>query len=301
MIIQGGIWMAAIGLLLLGQIVAPLVVVPLALLLGALSLRLSANRPLPPVPPAAPFNWRDKTTLVIVTTCGDTHDLGTTIDQLLQHDERLHVLVCNTAPPHNRSSTERLVASDSSGRLHILNGETAKRRRSPVLASLHWATAAGYEQVVQMEADGRDDPAMVPVLLNNLASADLVTVSRRLESEESSVLFWHDNTLRGLMGSRCANWWANTNLKLWAFDSTATFRAWRAPLLRTVTAGGGELGMLPHVELLLRASRNHATIAELPVAFRSPRAEGCNMRTPSVMRVVVSVAALQRRYATARV
>lgn len=300
-ILQGGIWMTGIALTLLVMIVAPLLFVPLALSIGMLRLRLVTDRPLPPPPPTGSFRWQDHKTLVVVSSCCERHSVSDLLDQLLQHDDDLHVLVVDASPLHEHVPAVQVSQDHDLARVHVLTQSVPVNPSEVLSAGLRWAVSADYEQILHMNADGSDKVDLVSSLLEGLGSADLVVASRRMAADVA-----HDGVsdrprLLNFVRSRCENWCANVTLKMWSFDSTAGFRAWRAPLLHAVLADGPLLHpALAHVELLLRATRRRATIAEVLVAFASPRRGERPMPKTSLLHTLIGIATLRRRYSAAR-
>ena len=127
------------------------------------------------------------------------------------------------------------------------------------------ALAAGYEVVVQMDADLSHDPASLPALLAPIeaGTADLVIGSRYVPGGAIPAWPWHRRAL-----SRLGNRYATAALGVGARDITSGYRAYLAPVLAgldlpSVRADG--YGFM--IELAHRASARDVRILEVPITF----------------------------------
>jgi len=134
-------------------------------------------------------------------------------------------------------------------------------------AGFRYALEKGYENVVQIDADGQHDPAGVPALLNELVTADLV-LGARFAGEG-------DYTVRGprrwAMVILAAVLSRTSRTKL--TDTTSGYRASgsRAIALFAEHYPAEYLG--DTIEALVIASRSGLRIIQVPVAMR-PRTGG---------------------------
>lgn len=136
-----------------------------------------------------------------------------------------------------------------------------------------FALENGYENVVQIDSDGQHDPASVPALLAELASADLVLGARFAGEGDYRVTGprrWAMVVLASILSR-------TSRSKL--TDTTSGYRASgpRAVALFARLYPAEYLG--DTVEALVIASRSGLTIKQIPVSMR-PRAGGVPSQNP---------------------
>ena len=134
----------------------------------------------------------------------------------------------------------------------------------PCLAGARIAAARGVRAVVFLEADGTDDPAQVPRLVEPVLAgvADLVVGSRR-----SAV--HGDSPGRMPLHQRLGNWWLAFNLHLFfglRLSDDAPFRAIRLDLLEHLRLEQRAYAF--PTEMLVKARMAGARIAVRDVAYR---------------------------------
>ena len=129
---------------------------------------------------------------------------------------------------------------------------------------------AGYEVLIEMDADLSHDPSDLPRLISAIESgADLAIGSRYIPGGSIPAWAWHRRAL-----SICGNAYARLALGIGVHDMTSGFRAYRADLLSKVpleevtTDGYGfQIGMVRQVVLA------GGDVVEVPICF-AERAEG---------------------------
>lgn len=140
------------------------------------------------------------------------------------------------------------------------------------------AVAAGYEAVVQMDADLSHDPASIPALLDALKEADLVIGSRYCPGGGVEGWAWHRLAL-----SRFANWYVRIVTGLGVGDVTAGYRAWRVSALAMLDLNAiASAGYSFQVETTTRAYCAGLRIRETPIIF-TDRRRGASKVTSGVL------------------
>ncbi len=148
-------------------------------------------------------------------------------------------------------------------RVRLLTRTTKDGLGAAYRAGIADAVDAGYDVVLQMDADGSHPARDVPAMLAGLAHADVVIGSRYVAG--GSTQGWAPPR-RAL--SWAANRYARGVLGLRTRDATSGFRAWRvtalirAGVLQTVSNGYGF-----QVENTWRAERAGLRVAEHPITF----------------------------------
>jgi apolipoprotein N-acyltransferase len=119
---------------------------------------------------------------------------------------------------------EKLAALD--GAVHVLR-RTAKSGLGPAyVAGFPVGPRAGYDVLVEMDADGSHRPEQLPALLAALEDADLVLGSATCPAGRVE-----DWPLHRLLLSRAGNAWTRWSLRLPLADATGGFRAVRGELV----------------------------------------------------------------------
>ncbi len=208
-------------------------------------------------------------TLVILPT----YDERATIEQVLRgvrkapHD--VDVLVVDDSSPDGTGSVVRdVMSTDPHLRL-----EERSQRSGLASAYLHGFSVAldeSYDLIVEMDSDLSHDPAELPRLLDAaIEGADMAVGSRYVPG--GSVTNWS----RGRVAlSKAGNVYARIMLGLPVHDATSGFRVYRRALLKDLVVQPiASDGYGFQIELVDRAVRLGATIAEPPITFRE-RAHG---------------------------
>lgn len=222
--------------------------------------------------------------IVQVPTYCERDNLEVLIPALLALPGNLHVLVVDDASPDGTGPWLKQLEGREK-RVHGVLRAGKLGYASATLDGFRRALELGADVIVTMDADLSHDPSAVPGLLGRLEEADLVLGSRYLGG--CRVLNW---SVRRLLVSLFANWYAGTLLRLPFADVTSGFRAYRSHLLRDtvdlrVLSSGGYSVL---VELVHRLYRADARIVEHPIIY-SERREG---QSKMSKRVILEAAAL---------
>lgn len=200
---------------------------------------------------------------VLVPTYNERENLALIVPRIRQSLPEATILVIDDGSPDGTGAlADEMVGTDA--RVAVLH-RTAKEGLSRAYAAgFTRAIEGGAEVVIQMDADGSHDPAVLPRFLEAIAAgADLVLGSRYVRG--GGAVDWP--LLRRFV-SLGGNLYAKAILWLPYRDLTGGFKAWRPDLLRavdpqTVVASG----YVFQIELTWRAHRAGAHIRELPITF----------------------------------
>ena len=203
-------------------------------------------------------------TVVVVPTYDEAGNIVELLERLREAVPDADILVVDDASPDGTAELAEAVGRDR-GQVSILH-RTAKEGLGPAYkAGFAQALGAGYDVVVQMDADLSHDPGALPSLLAPLRAgeADIVIGSRYVAGGAIPAWPWHRRAL-----SRFGNRYATTALGIGARDITSGYRAYLAPALASldvpsVRADG--YGFM--IELAHRASRSGVRVAEVPITF----------------------------------
>lgn len=201
--------------------------------------------------------------LVVIPTYNERENLAAIVGRVLAAEPAVAVLVVDDASPDGTGAlADELAAADE--RVLVRHRAGKEGLGAAYLDAFAWALEAGYDPIVQMDADGSHLPEQLGGLLAPLGEgADLVIGSRwipggRIENWPR----YRELLSRG--GSAYARW----VLRLPTRDATAGYRAFRADGLRRMrldevhTKGYGF-----QVDMLWHAHEAGLDVVEVPVTF----------------------------------
>lgn len=201
--------------------------------------------------------------LVVIPTYNERENLAAIVGRVLAAEPAVAVLVVDDASPDGTGAlADELAAADE--RVLVRHRAGKEGLGAAYLDAFAWALEAGYDPIVQMDADGSHLPEQLGGLLAPLREgADLVIGSRwipggRIENWPR----YRELLSRG--GSAYARW----VLRLPTRDATAGYRAFRAEGLRRMrleevhTKGYGF-----QVDMLWHAHEAGLDVVEVPVTF----------------------------------
>jgi len=194
---------------------------------------------------------------VIVAAIIPALDEETAIGALLEAIDRTRVRDVIVGDNGSRDRTAEIAASR---RARVVRVE--ERGYGAACAGALAALAADVDTILFMDADGSDDPAEIPLLLEPIAAgrADLVIGSRALGTVEPGAL---------TPQQRFGNWLATRLIALiyhHRYTDLGPFRAIRRELLERIDMRDRRYGWT--VEMQIRALQLGSRVAEVPVSYR---------------------------------
>lgn len=225
--------------------------------------------------------------LVIVPTYNESETVAHAIERLFAASDDVHLLVVDDHSPDGTADIVRASVADHPGAIHLLERGDKRGLGSAYVDGFRWATEHGYPSVVEMDADGSHDPAVVPELLDALEGADLSIGSRYVSG--GGVRNWSRG--RKLL-SAAGNWYARILLGFHVRDSTSGFRAYRADMIGHLLTGTiRSEGYAFQVEMTRRVRNHGGTIVEIPIIFEEREAGRSKMSRRIVLEAIFSIAA----------
>jgi len=200
--------------------------------------------------------------VVIIPTYNERENLELIVGRLRAAVPEAHVLVADDNSPDGTGAiADSIAASDDL--VHVLHRLGKDGLGAAYLAGFDWALEAGYDVVIEMDADGSHQPEQLPLLLDALRSADVVLGSRYVKG--GSVVNWPRS--REVL-SRGGNIYTRVMLSVPLKDATGGYRAFRATTLRTLDLTGVESkGYCFQVDLARRAVQAGLRVTEVPIEF----------------------------------
>jgi len=200
--------------------------------------------------------------LVIIPTYNEAENIATIVGRVAEAVPAAHVLVVDDGSPDGTGKIAEALAADDP-RVHVLHRTTKNGLGAAYIDGFDWALDAGYDVVVEMDADGSHAPEQLPRLLRALKHADVVLGSRWVPGGE--VQNW---PLRREILSRGGNLYARLALGIHLRDATGGYRAYRREVLEGIDYGVvASEGYCFQIDLAWRAIRGGYRVIEVPITF----------------------------------
>ena len=174
-----------------------------------------------------------------------------------------HILVADDNSPDGTGRlADELAAADD--HVHVLHRLGKEGLGAAYLAGFGWGIEAGYDVLVEMDADGSHQPEQLPDLLAALVDADLVSGSRWVKGGQ--VVNWPKSRE---MLSRGGNLWTRIALGIPLRDATGRLPApsGRETLLGLGLNNVASAGYCFQVDLAWRALKAGYRVVEVPIIF----------------------------------
>src|SRR5688572_24635384 len=234
--------------------------------------------------------------LVIIPTYNEAENLRIIVDRVRRAVPNVDVLIADDNSPDGTGAIADELAADD--RVHVLHRRGKEGLGAAYLAGFEWARDAGYEAVVEMDADGSHAPEELPKLLDALVDADAVLGSRWVPG--GRVLNW---PLSRHVISRTGNLYTRLALGMPFKDATGGYRAYRMKTLDAMGLDGvASQGYCFQVDLAWRAYRQGHQVVEVPITF-AERERGASKMSSAIVREAlwrVTVWGVQSRTRTIR-
>jgi dolichol-phosphate mannosyltransferase len=200
--------------------------------------------------------------LVIIPTYQERENIERIVDRVVTSVPSAHVLVVDDGSPDGTGKIADELA-DADERIHVLHRTEKNGLGAAYIAGFDWGLDAGYDVLVEMDADGSHAPEQLPRLLAALEHADLVLGSRYVPG--GAVVNW---PRRRAVLSRGGNLYTRMALGLDLRDATGGYRAFRRQVLEDIDyAAVASQGYCFQVDLARRASEAGFRVVEVPITF----------------------------------
>jgi dolichol-phosphate mannosyltransferase len=235
--------------------------------------------------------------LVVIPTYNEADNVELVIDRVRASVPELDVLVVDDGSPDGTGEiADKIATHDSS--VHVLHRAEKAGLGAAYLAGFAWGLAAGYDVLIEMDADGSHLPEQLPRLLDALPAADLVLGARWVEG--GRIVNW---PRRREWLSRGGNTYVRIALGLRLHDATGGFRAFRRTTLEGIDlATVASQGYCFQVDLARRTIDAGFRVVEVPITFVE-RVYGDSKMTGDIVRealVNVTRWGLRHRFDQAR-
>lgn len=200
--------------------------------------------------------------LIILPTYNEALNLTWIVPAILTQVPNVDILIVDDNSPDGTGDIADQMA-DVDPRVRVLHRQGKEGLGAAYLAGFAWAQEAGYEFVMEMDADGSHRPEHLPAMIEAAANADAVIGSRWTKGGATVDWPWQRKVL-----SRGGNFYARLMLGVPVNDITGGFRVYRTALLSRMNLDGIHArGYGFQVEMTYRAYRSGARIVEVPIIF----------------------------------
>ena len=193
--------------------------------------------------------------IVVIPTYNEVESIGSLLDELATLD--LDVLVIDDGSP---DGTAQICTAHG---VEVIERSGKQGLGSAYRAGFQIALDRGYENIIEMDADGSHQVSDLVAMMQWIGTADLLIGSRWVA--DGQIRNW--SKFRELL-SKAANKYANTVLSLGVADTTAGFRIYSASLLKKMEIQTiASEGYCFQIEMTRRALVRGGSIAEVPITF----------------------------------
>ncbi len=223
--------------------------------------------------------------LVVIPTYNERANIQRLVPEILRALPRGHVLVVDDASPDFTASAVHGLMHRYRGRVHILQRPFKAGLGSAYLRGFRFARKYRYDPIIQMDADGSHDPAVLPRMVRRLSGMDAVVGSRYLGVAGVRNWPW-SRILLSILANGYARLITGTPLT----DLTGGYNAWRrdqltAVRLRNIRCNGYAF----QIELKHRCWRQGGRISEMPIVFTGRREGESKLSRSVVLEAIVEV------------
>ena len=230
------------------------------------------------------------TTLVVLPTYNEVENVGVIVATLMAMPG-LGVLIVDDDSPDGTGRLADELAQTYPERLEVLHRSGERGLGLSYRDGFLRAMSYGASLIVQMDADGSHDPALLPPIVEAAKSYDLVIGSRYVPG--GRVVEW---PLWRLLLSRWANRYVRFVARLTPRDCTSGFRCWRREALARIPLGGVKSeGYAFQVEMVFEAAEAGCRIVEVPIVFVERRRGTSKLSSSGLVESLVMPWRLLRR------
>jgi len=201
--------------------------------------------------------------LTIIPTYNELESLPKTLARLRAAAPQVDVLIADDNSPDGTGAlADELASADP--QVHVLHRAGKEGLGAAYLAGFTWGLDAGYDVLVEMDADGSHQPEQLPLLLDAVEQgADLVLGSRWVPG--GKVVNW---PLHRKLISTCGSLYSRILLGISVRDITGGYRAFRRTTLEALNFDEVEsVGYGFQVDMLWRVCQLGMKVVEVPITF----------------------------------
>lgn len=218
-------------------------------------------------------------TLVIVPTYNESHNIGRLIEKVMSLDE-MHLLIIDDGSPDGTAEIVKQKQEQYAEALFLIERSGKLGLGTAYVRGFQYALENGYTYICEMDADFSHNPEDLPRLVEEVKSGNTDVAIGSRYADGISIVNW---PLSRLILSYSANLYARFITGLPIFDTTAGFKCIHRKVLETISVGNiRSNGYAFQIELHFRAWRAGFTLREVAIIFRE-RQEGISKMSKSIV------------------
>ncbi|UKA57026.1 polyprenol monophosphomannose synthase [Arthrobacter sp. FW306-2-2C-D06B] len=223
--------------------------------------------------------------LTIIPTYNELESLPKTLGRLRAAVPASDVLVVDDNSPDGTGQLADSIAGEDS-QVHVLHRKGKEGLGAAYIAGFKWGLAAGYDVLVEMDADGSHQPEQLPLLLDAINDgADLAMGSRWVPGGGTVNWPFYRQAI-----SRTGSTYARLMLGLKIKDITGGYRAFRRSTLEALKLDQVEsVGYGFQVDLAWRVAKLGLKIVERPITFVERELGASKMSGNIVVEAMINV------------
>ena len=217
--------------------------------------------------------------LVVLPTYQEAENIRDVLTLIRAAVPEASVLVVDDGSPDGTADLAAAVA-DELGQIDVLRRSEKSGLGPAYRAGFAWGIERGHDILIEMDADGQHDPAVLPQLIAAVdeTGADLAIGSRYVPG--GAVPGWPANRR---MLSKWGNRYISVMLNLPVRDATAGFRAYRTTIIEKVGLDRVRAdGYGFQIEMVYEVAKAGGRITEIPITFRD-RVLGVSKMSPNIV------------------
>lgn len=233
--------------------------------------------------------WRDRRGIVLLPTYNERDNLERIVPEIFAAvPQNLDVCIIDDNSPDGTGAIADELAAENP-RIHVLHRGAKEGLGRAYVAGFRYALAAGYERVIEMDADLSHPPRYLPELLRLAEDHDLVLGSRWVAGGGTEN--W---PLSRRIISRCGSLYARAWLCVPVRDLTGGFKCFRREVLAALDLDAVRTsGYAFQIEMTYRAIRRGFRVTEMPIVFVERREGASKMSRAIVLEAVLAVPRLR--------
>ncbi|NEN05565.1 polyprenol monophosphomannose synthase [Diaminobutyricibacter tongyongensis] len=223
-------------------------------------------------------------TLIIIPTYNERENVASIVGRVRASTPDVFVLVVDDSSPDGTGEiADALAAADD--HVRVLHRAGKEGLGAAYREGMQWALAAGYDRIVEMDADGSHRPEELHRLLEAVETADVVLGSRWVPG--GGVENWPAS--RRLL-SRGGSAYSRLALGVPVKDATGGYRAFTARALERIRfTDVASQGYCFQIDMLRRAYDEGLRIVEVPITFVEREHGASKMTTGIVVEAMLRV------------
>lgn len=201
-------------------------------------------------------------TLVVMPTYNESGNIRKSVELLFEFNPEVSLLIVDDNSPDGTGQIADELATKNTA-IKVLHRQGKEGLGAAYLAGFAWGKEAGFEYLVEMDADGSHRAEDLPKLLAIAPNNDLVIGSRYVRGGETVNWPFYRKWL-----SKGGNIYAKVLLGSKLNDMTAGFRVFRTSFLEKLNlAGINARGYSFQIEMAYRTLQTKGRVAEVPITF----------------------------------